>query len=569
MPRFLRIDSFKTLRDRRVAQDADTLAFLGELDALAEKAQEGHWDACWGIVAAFVASYLIDGAYADAYVRNSYGVSPFDRMASSLSKALGSLYEDYESASLKAMSGYAQDVYLHACYEAQSDLGKWESVSRLTEPELSRLANSPWFDGNRFSDRLWADKDALYGNLYRTLTQGIAQGLDLKGMSDLFRRSYNAGAYVVKRLLRTEFNRLQNECLMLSYRDNGAERYEYVAILDERTTETCEGLNGQTFAVKDAEVGVNMPPMHPNCVLGDSIVFAPDAEKLIRSDYSGQIFKISTSDGRSLSVTPNHIMLTKRGWVRAKNLVKGDKVIRYLGWGEIAKVRPADYNGIPTVENLFASLIESPSVPHAVMPSSPKHLKGDSAENGEIHIVGIDGLLGNEIDSPSLELLSDCPLIVTDKMGEGALSGKRSVAEFLTCVGLAADGRMSGGSVSGIFLGGSLGHHQLVGLRHPSDYDARLLKSSFNDAVGNAEGLGDFINAIPKFVSFDDIVDIEIGYFSGHVYDISSMSTLYICNGYITSNCRSSTIPVWEGKLRVEGDAERLDYGQWLAKFVK
>lgn len=265
MPNFIPIDRFNTLRDMRVAQDRDTLSFLAELDSAVSEASKGTRQSCDAYIAAFVAIYLIDDAYADAYVRNEYGVSPFDKLMSSLSKELDSLYESYESSVLGMFSDYAQDLYLHACYEEQLSLGKWESVSRLSESELSRLANDKWFDGQRFSDRLWADKDALYRNLYRTLSQGISMGLDLDGMVGLFRRSYDAGEAVVRRLVRTEFNRLQNECLMRSYRENGIERYEYVAILDERTSDICEGLNGQVFAVKDAEVGVNMPPTHPNC----------------------------------------------------------------------------------------------------------------------------------------------------------------------------------------------------------------------------------------------------------------------------------------------------------------
>lgn len=265
MPRFLPIDSFKTLREMREAQDADTLSFLRELDDATDAIGSKGSSECYALLAVFVALYLTDGGYSDAYVRNPYGVSPFDSLMSSLSEALRDVYSEYESSTLASFKGYAQELYLHACYEEQLALGKWESVRTLTERELSHMANDAWFDGRRFSDRLWADKDALYRSLYRTLTRGISTGKGLKEMSEDFMGTYNAGVYVVKRLIRTEFNRVQNQAIIRSYKENGVERYEYVAILDERTSETCEGLNGQTFAVKDAEVGVNMPPMHPNC----------------------------------------------------------------------------------------------------------------------------------------------------------------------------------------------------------------------------------------------------------------------------------------------------------------
>jgi SPP1 gp7 family putative phage head morphogenesis protein len=41
--------------------------------------------------------------------------------------------------------------------------------------------------------------------------------------------------------------------------------YKYCAILDNRTSEICKQLDGSTFKLTQAQVGVNFPPMHPNC----------------------------------------------------------------------------------------------------------------------------------------------------------------------------------------------------------------------------------------------------------------------------------------------------------------
>lgn len=42
------------------------------------------------------------------------------------------------------------------------------------------------------------------------------------------------------------------------------DEYEYVATLDSRTCEVCAALDGKHFKLKDAQAGVNYPPMHPN-----------------------------------------------------------------------------------------------------------------------------------------------------------------------------------------------------------------------------------------------------------------------------------------------------------------
>lgn len=56
-----------------------------------------------------------------------------------------------------------------------------------------------------------------------------------------------------------------NLAMLNSLQRGGAEKYVYRAILDGKTSETCKNLNGKTFKVGEAVVGVNFPPMHPNC----------------------------------------------------------------------------------------------------------------------------------------------------------------------------------------------------------------------------------------------------------------------------------------------------------------
>lgn len=579
----LSFEKFNSLRELRKAQDDWVLWWLDWLLLFLDSPFNAMEDAIEKLVLAYCARFFkeertrekvngkwvvsVTEGYRGQYAKSG-GLSHADRLFKNVGKEVESGYGEALDAVLGGFQEGLAKMYALMCYETQYGNGRWEGVGDLGEEQLAAIADAKWFDGRRFSDRLWDDKAALERALRRVLVQGTNLGWNAERMVAEIGNALKRAKYVLMRLIRTEANRVQNQALIAAYKANGVERYEYVAIVDERTTETCLGLNGKVFKVSEAEAGVNLPPMHPNCVLGDSVVFAPDAEKLIRSDYSGNIIEITTANGRRLSVTPNHIVLTQRGWVRAKNLIKGDKVINYLGWGEIAESSPANNDCVPSIENLFASLAESNPMGSTVVPSSPEHLKGDAPENGKIHIVDVDGFLRNKVDSSLLKFISDCPLVVAGKDGKGPLPRERSVAEFLVCVGLAADGIMGGDSISSVFLGGSLGHHQLVGLRVPSDYNARLLKSSLNDTIANAEAFGDSIKAFSQFISFDDVVDIKVSYFSGHVYDVSSSSTLYICNGIITSNCRSSTIPWREGDLSVDRDLRRLTFEQWQREFL-
>lgn len=261
------LDKFKSLIERRNAQDK---AYGERLEAIVAKASS-HFKRAESdiliLIAAFVSSYY--DAESGTYDQSAYvpkrGVSPIMRLLSSLGKVVDAQYSETLSGTIDAFGGEIQEVFLGMCHELQYDLGGWKSVSLMTEEQLSELANQKWFDGQRFSDRLWADKRALRRALYKTLTEGVAQGKGLKEMSESFRKTLEANEKVVERLIRTEYNRLVNQAILRAYMENGVEEYEYVAILDERTTETCESLNGKRFRVDAAEPGVNLPPMHPNC----------------------------------------------------------------------------------------------------------------------------------------------------------------------------------------------------------------------------------------------------------------------------------------------------------------
>lgn len=65
--------------------------------------------------------------------------------------------------------------------------------------------------------------------------------------------------------LRTQATFQMNQAIYEVYIDNDIEQYRYSAILDARTSVMCRELDGQIFKTKEAEVGINYPPMHLNC----------------------------------------------------------------------------------------------------------------------------------------------------------------------------------------------------------------------------------------------------------------------------------------------------------------
>lgn len=50
-----------------------------------------------------------------------------------------------------------------------------------------------------------------------------------------------------------------------AFDDLGVYDFEFSSVLDTKTSDLCSDMDGKVFKLRDLEVGVNAPPMHPNC----------------------------------------------------------------------------------------------------------------------------------------------------------------------------------------------------------------------------------------------------------------------------------------------------------------
>ena len=122
------------------------------------------------------------------------------------------------------------------------------------------------YAGKMFSDRIWDNKDALVKYIQQDLTVGIIRGDSIQKMARQLKKDLNVLYYQAERLVRTETNYAMNQAHLKGYKDSGVvEKYEFLAAHDKRTSKLCRDLDGEMFELSKAVVGVNYPPMHPNC----------------------------------------------------------------------------------------------------------------------------------------------------------------------------------------------------------------------------------------------------------------------------------------------------------------
>ena len=132
----------------------------------------------------------------------------------------------------------------------------------------------PWCsDGKVYSDRLWSKVSRWQDKLNYVLTTGVKKGAlsadpkqkaaAMNWMNWAFKKLSHATAYEVARLIQTETMAMWSMATKESYLNMGI---EYVEIInDSPCEEECSDLVGEVIPLRDAELGNELPPYHPNC----------------------------------------------------------------------------------------------------------------------------------------------------------------------------------------------------------------------------------------------------------------------------------------------------------------
>ena len=125
-------------------------------------------------------------------------------------------------------------------------------------------------NGATFSQRLWADQDALKAKLDQVLSVGMIQGQNPRKMATRLREQVKTAVgnqrYVTERLARTESARIQTNVQLESIKKHG---YNYVQwIAEPKACPTCRAIASRDSGFGEGVYTVaKVPkiPVHPNC----------------------------------------------------------------------------------------------------------------------------------------------------------------------------------------------------------------------------------------------------------------------------------------------------------------
>lgn len=158
------------------------------------------------------------------------------------------------------------DGYYQMIFEVQKGFGVGWDFARLDERRLEAVLKKPWTtDGMTFSDRVWSDRDALNAAVYTDLMQAMIRGDAPDKTAAQLAKQMNAAKSSAKRLVVTETAYFAGESQKQAYLELDIKQFEIVETLDTKTCSVCQPLDGKIVPMSEYEVGVTVPPFHPNC----------------------------------------------------------------------------------------------------------------------------------------------------------------------------------------------------------------------------------------------------------------------------------------------------------------
>lgn len=352
------------------------------------------------------------------------------------------------------------------------------------------------------------------------------------------------------------------------YQQYGIDKYKWKTVGDHKVRQSHAELNNDEIdwdrpPIVDPKTGRTAHAgMDFNCFVGDTPISTIGIPiRTYNRHYVGKVIVLDTGTVR-IKVTPNHPILTLRGWVPAQFINDSDQVFERLS---------PDKANIPTQEinNRSVSIKEAHdffaiSFPSVRVDGSNIQFHGDGT-NEEVNIVNIDSSLVFKSNIIFPKNISDNMFTYSDSCSSffQRLSSSNSLfdcnissyASNVTGFNLIDPSSIIHPAPFEFFSGTLISNDDMI-----------LFENSSNGSSCAIKLFRDDILAITKFVHLNDIIGREVFFipgifmpfalttfktimheeYSGNVYNLETESNTYMAGDIIVSNCRCQAIPIVE-----------------------
>jgi intein/homing endonuclease len=342
---------------------------------------------------------------------------------------------------------------------------------------------------------------------------------------------------------------------------------------------------------------ITMPgeEVYCRCVSPDSKVeYADGIEIVHRRWYEGEVIRVNSFDSQ-LDITPNHPVLTPKGWIAAGLLKKGDYIVKAVHKSD-ALVKSNDINKRPpTIDEIFSALSVEGSMQSIFGASSQFH--GDGSE-GEVDIVWANRPLSFNFVSTPLQSAQQFSFSNANNARAGLRLFQSSLQRiirprlfqlfanlrslFTGIIRPAIFGSLRTFNVGRVFefsfVHGSNDHSAFFnGISSPTSalairygttfpiflnflsnyrsffrsfrrpvelfgfrsrpHDTSFSNTGSNESVVDVDYFADFPRRFPFEVELDRVISVERYAWRGHVYNLKTNDGWYVANNCIVSNC--------------------------------
>lgn len=418
-----------------------------------------------------------------------------------------------------------------------------EAAEAYAAQRAAELVGKRWVDGELLDNprQEYAVTESTRQMLRGTVQRALEEGLSPAELRDRIESDFAFSSTRALTIARTETGTAYNRGTIGGYRDSG--EVDEVDVVDGDGDEECAAANGQRWTLEEAEAD---PLAHPNCLPGDVLVFAPNLEAAFARWFDGEMVVLRTAADDLLTCTPNHPILTDRGWVAAGQVEEGDHVVRCLDREGIARLLDPNNHQMPTrIEEIARSLLESSPMASRCMPCTPEDFHGDGGSS-EVYVVGTNGLRDDRCDATRLEHAGESIFQITS-MGSGPFLAESAPRQILGGAPHSPDGVVSGGGQTGpLALTGAC--HPVGGAFTPRTEDVTAALEPTTEAGAlHADAGGDLIGRLSGLIAPVKVVGVERRKFAGHVYNLQTAQNWYLANNILTHNCTRAFIPVVKG----------------------
>lgn len=289
-------------------------------------------------------------------------------------------------------------------------------------------------------------------------------------------------------------------------------------------------------------LGFYMPGDHAGCVAAGTVVEAPGLSAATLRWFEGEMVELATAGGEHLTITPNHPVLTQRGWVPAGLLAEGDDLIRCLDPHGATGLVPHDDERPARVEELLAACWVSPGVVACGVPVTAEDFDGDG-QDGQVCAVLADRHLVAGREAPFLQPYAHLRLGRATRLA-ASLAGASRPFQGVETVGDATLRLVGGGGhLTTLLRSASRGEPRLdlpvARWRNPGPSQTEV------DRVPvHAEMLGHSVDGLAAFAQADKLVHVDrLRRFSGHVFNLHTRMNWYTASRLVVHNCNCDFVP--------------------------